>query len=199
MLTDRPEERYAVGTVLRVEGTDRPLTISAAHPVEDGPGWRLTFREIGNRTAAEGLRDAWLEVDVDRSTDLPPGAAYWHEVIGAVVRGLDGTALGTVADVYRVAAAEVLEVRDGPYGTFDLPVVASIVREFAPERGEIVVDAEVLDLAAPPVEGPARPERRRHRFSRHGKGGRAAPASGEDPGTQPGPAPGSTDPGTPEG
>jgi len=41
--------------------------------------------------------------------------------------------------------AEVLLVR-GPAGELDIPVVRSIVRIFAPKRGEIVVDREALGL-----------------------------------------------------
>jgi hypothetical protein len=120
---------------------------------------------------------------VDRDADLEPGAAYWHEVVGTEVRGLDGRLLGEVADIYRVATAEVYVVRGGPFGEFDLPVVKDIVRVFAPERGEIVIDEAVLDLTAAPVDEPvARPPRKRPRWSRHGKG-RALPAStsGEEP------------------
>jgi 16S rRNA processing protein RimM len=172
VLTDRPEDRFVPGRVLHREGATRPLTIVAAAPVVDGPGWRLQFREVPDRTVAEGLRDAYLETVVDRAADLEPGAAYWHEVIGTKVRGLDGHELGEVADVYRVATAEVYVVRGGPFGEFDLPVVKDIVRIFAPERGEIVIDETVLDLGAAPVDEPvARPPRKRPRWSRHGKAG----------------------------
>ena len=101
VLTDRPEARFATGSVLHVEGDTRPLTIAAAQPVEDGPGWRLRFREVPSRNAAERLRDVYLEIGVDRAADLEAGAAYWHEVIGAVVRDSTGSELGRVVDVYR--------------------------------------------------------------------------------------------------
>ena len=179
VLTDRPEDRFGAGRILHREGMAAPLTIVAAGPVEDGPGWRLQFREVTSRTSAERLRDAYLETEVDRASDLEPGAAYWHEVIGTEVRGLDGRVLGTVADVYRVGEAEVVVVSGGPAGEFDLPVVKDIVRTFAPDRGEIVVDEAILDLAGPPVDEPVvKPPRRRPRWSRHGKGGTARP-SGE--------------------
>jgi 16S rRNA processing protein RimM len=177
VLTDRPEDRFAAGRVLHREGTAAPLTIVVAGPVEDGPGWRLQFREVTSRTSAERLRDTYLETEVDRASDLEPGAAYWHEVIGTEVRGLDGRVLGTVADVYRVGGAEVVVVSGGPAGEFELPVVKDIVRTFAPDRGEIVVDEAILDLAGPPVDEPvAKPPRRRPRWSRHGKGGAARPS-----------------------
>jgi ribosomal 30S subunit maturation factor RimM len=90
VLTDRPEVRFVPGRVLHREGTSAPLTIVSAGPVEDGPGWRLQFGEIRSRSAAEGLREAYLEAVVDRAADLEPGAAYWHEVIGTEVRAVDG-------------------------------------------------------------------------------------------------------------
>ncbi len=189
VLTDRPEDRFAPGRVLHQEGTQAALTIVAGAPVEDGPGWRLQFQEIPDRSAAESLRDRYLDTIVDRDVDLAPGAVYWHEVIGAKVLALDGRLLGAVADVYRVATAEVYVVRGGPAGEFDLPVVKDIVRVFEPERGEIVVDEAVLDLGAAPVDAPVpRPPRRRPRWSRHGKG---APGSGSAPvgdGAAPSPA-----------
>lgn len=163
-----------------VEGSDRPLTIVEAAPVVDGPGWRLRFREVPDRNAADGLRDAWLETVVDPAHDLEPGAAYWHQVVGAAVVDEGGRRLGTVADVYRAGAAEVLVVEGGPAGSFDVPVVLDIIREFAPAAGRVVVDAAVLDLDGEPVDAPTveRPARRRPRWSRHGKGAAPRPPEG---------------------
>ena len=174
VLTDQPEARFATGRVLHLEGDQRPLTIAAAQPVQDGPGWRVQFREARDRGAAERLRDAYLEIEVDRAADLPDGAAYWHDVIGSTVKGSSGAVLGAVADVYRAGESEVYVVRGGPAGEFDLPAVRDIITTFAPERRELIVDESVLDLAAPPVDAPApaaRAPRRRPRWSRHGKGG----------------------------
>ena len=180
VLTDRPEARFAEGSVLHVEGDARPLTIIAAQPVEDGPGWRLRFDEIPDRPASERLRDAYLEIEVDRGDDLDPGAAYWHEVIGSTVRDSTGAELGKVADVYRAGENEVYVVRGGPPGEFDVPAVRDVISTFAPERGEIVVDEQVLDLGGAAVDAPApktSKPRRRPRWSRHGKG---AKPSGSD-------------------
>lgn len=188
VLTDKPEARFATGNVLHVEGDARPLTIAAAQAVEDGPGWRLQFREVPDRQSSERLRDAYLEIGVDRSADLETGAAYWHEVIGSTVRDSTGGALGTVADVYRAGENEVYVVRGGPAGEFDMPAVRDVITSFAPDRREIVVDETVLDLGGAPVDGPgagpkAAPKpRKRHRWSRHGKG---AKPEGDGPATEP--------------
>jgi 16S rRNA processing protein RimM len=179
VLTDRPEARFAAGEVLHVEGDARPLTIVAAQPVEDGPGWRLQFREAPNRQASEWLRDAYLEVAVDREADLEAGAAYWHEVVGSTVRDSTGAELGKIADIYRAGETEVYVVRGGAVGEFDLPAVRDVITTFAPERGELVVDETVLDLGGPVVEAPERTAkpRRRPRWSRHGKGGQRSSGS----------------------
>jgi 16S rRNA processing protein RimM len=149
VLTDRPEDRFAAGAVLFREGDDRPLTIVSAEAVADGPGWRIRFREISTRDGADALRGAYLESVVRADEDLARGSYYWHEVIGCPVRGIDGTELGTVKDIYRIGETEVFTVEGGPFGSFDLPAVRAFIRIFAPRRGEIVVDADSLDLRAP--------------------------------------------------
>jgi 16S rRNA processing protein RimM len=146
ILTDRPEFRYAPGRVLYREGSDDPLTIDWSSAIADGPGWRIRFREVASRTAAEALIGTYLETIAGPEAEPPRGAYLWHEVIGTTVTAVDGTVLGTVQDVYRSGGAEVYTVTGGPYGEFDVPGVRAFVRVFAPRRGEIVIDAEALDL-----------------------------------------------------
>ncbi len=162
ILTDRPEERYRVGSVLYREGSDVPLAVAWSSAVADGPGWRVRFAGISDRSAAEALIGSYLEIDSGPAASLPRGSYFWHEVIGATVTSIDGTVLGTVRDVYRSGGAEVYVVDGGPYGEFDVPGVRDFVRIFAPKRGEIVVDVAALDLAPPKRRAPnADPERPR--------------------------------------
>jgi 16S rRNA processing protein RimM len=183
VLTDRPDDRFVPGAVLYREGDPRPLTIAGAEAVADGPGWRIRFREIGSRDAADTLRGAYLEAAVRPDEDLARGAYYWHEVIGATVRGIDGTELGSIQDIYRVAENEVFVVGGGPLGTFDLPAVRAFIRIFAPRRGEIVVDADALDLRPPRSREPD-PNRPRAPRRRSRAGAAASPPDeGELPGT----------------
>jgi 16S rRNA processing protein RimM len=148
-LTDREADRFAVGRTLFVEGRDDPLTVAEAEP--DTRGWRVRFTEIPDRTAAEKLRDAYLEAVVAPGEELPRGEYYWHQVVGAKVTDVDGSPLGEVADVYRAGGAEVLLVT-GPAGELDVPVVRPVVRIFAPTRGEIVIDGETLGLRGSEAE-----------------------------------------------
>jgi 16S rRNA processing protein RimM len=178
------------GAVLHREGSDEPLTIASAEAVADGPGWRIRFREIPSREAADTLRQAYLETAVRPDADLARGEVYWHEVVGVPVRGVDGTELGVVQDIYRVAENEVYIVGGGTYGTFDVPAVRAFIRIFAPRRGEIVVDAEALDLR-PPKERPTDPDRPRapRRTSPKRKSRSAEPACEPSPEPTDGAAP----------
>ena len=164
VLTDRPEERFVPGSVLHAEGSSRPLTIESAAPVEDGPGWRLRFVELPDRTAAEALRNAYLEVSLPAAAALAEGEFYWHQVVGVAVVDVAGRELGRVKDVYRAGGAEVYVVTGGPVGEFDVPAVGAFIVEFDPPSGRIVVDAEALALD----ELRARPERPRRRDRRGG-------------------------------
>jgi len=157
VLTDRPEARFATGALLHPEGRTEALTIAAAQPVADGPGWRVTFREVPDRTAAERLRGVYLEAVVPAAEAPGRGEYYWHEVIGVAVTDVAGNQLGTVRDVYRAGGAEVFVVDGGAVGSFDLPAVRAFIRIFAPRRGEIVVDADALDLRPPMQRGEPEP------------------------------------------
>jgi 16S rRNA processing protein RimM len=185
ILTDHPEERYAVGSVLHREGSDEPLTVAWSSAVADGPGWRLRFEEIPDRTAAEPLMGAYLEVVPGPEQALPRGAYFWHEVIGTPVSSPAGEALGTVRDVYRSGGAEVFIVDGGPYGEFDVPAVRDFVRIFAPRRGEIVVDPEALDLTPPRRESAGE----RPRAPRRRSGSRRRPPGASSPPAPTEPAP----------
>jgi 16S rRNA processing protein RimM len=142
-LTDREDERFAVGRKLYVEGSKTPLTIAAAQP--DNQGWRLRFVELSDRTAVEALRDVYLEVVVESGESLPDGEFYWHEIIGAKVTDTAGRLLGTVTDIYRAGGAEVAVVA-GDKGELDVPLIKAVVKNLDPKAATMVVDAEALGL-----------------------------------------------------
>ena len=187
VLTDQPDARFTAGAQLYPERSTRPLVVREARPVDDGPGWWLAFDGHPDRTSVEPLRNRYLEADVSLDEVRAAGAALWDEVIGATVRDLGGRDLGRVVDVYRAGGAEVYVVRGGPLGEFDLPAVRDYIRDFAPDRGELVVDAEALDLAEPQPR--PRAPRKVPRWSRHGAGG-ARRTAGEPPGEPHGESPG---------
>ncbi len=179
ILTDLPELRYAAGAILHREGSDEPLTVAWSSPIADGPGWRIRFEEVRSRGEAEQLKGVYLEAIVGPEAEPARGSYFWHEIIGTPVTGIDGVALGTVREVYRSGGAEVFVVAGGDYGEFDVPAVRDFVRVLAPRRGEIVIDAEALDLKPPRRhgEGEPRPKAPRRRTRRPKKAVTAEGAS----------------------
>ena len=157
VLTDDPVARFAPGAHLYPEGAPDPLTISEAWAA--APGWIIRFREIPSRNAAAPFLSVYLEADAGVVPVLPRGSYYWHELLGCPVVDPEGGPLGIVRDVYRSGGAEILVVEGGPRGPFDLPVARPFVRILAPRRGEIVADADALDLPAADQVRPPRPAR----------------------------------------
>jgi hypothetical protein len=84
-----------------------------------------------------------------------------------------------VRDIYRIGETEVFTVDGSPFGSFDLPAVRAFIRVFAPRRGEIVVDAESLDLRPRRSRGmdPDRPKAPRRRTRRPTTSGEAPGAA----------------------
>jgi 16S rRNA processing protein RimM len=142
ILSDDPG-RFANGSILYVEGSTDGLTVAWSQP--DERGILVRFAELPTREDADTLRDRYLEADVE-SDSLADDAVYWHEVEGVPVLGTDGEELGTVQEVFRAGASEVYVVRGGPRGEIYVPAVKSVITEFAPREGRIVVDTDALGL-----------------------------------------------------
>ena len=179
VLTDQPEAPLRAGRGPAPRGRDAPLTIAAAEAVDDGPGWRLRFREVTTRDAADALRGVYLEADVVPDASWRAASTTGTRSSGATVRGVDGDrARARSATSTASARPRSSSVGGGPFGAFDLPAVRAFIRIFAPRRGEIVVDAEALDLRRrgrrPDPDRPQAPapDRPRRAASRLGAGAR---------------------------
>ncbi len=156
VLSDDPE-RFAVGSVVFVDGDDHPLTVSWTGPAKSG--LLMQFAELETRESVDALRDHYLEAMV--TDPLPAGSYYWHQVRGLEATTLEGESLGRVVDVFRAGTGEVYVVQGGKRGEVLLPAVQGVIVELDPPAGRLIVDAVALDL---PDEPPRR--RRRHSISR---------------------------------
>jgi 16S rRNA processing protein RimM len=139
VLTDDPS-RFEPGSVVLAD-SGRPLTVVEMHD-DKPPGLIVRFREVADRSAANALRDTYLEAEPAR---LPASTWYWHQIIGCSVSTSAGVELGTVVDIFRVGESEVYVVR-GERGEVLVPAVRSVVRELAPDEGRIIVDEATLGL-----------------------------------------------------
>ena len=135
-------DRFDAGSVLHLEGSDKPLTIVSAH--RDGPGLLVQFREVKDRPTADTLREKYLEALTDRA-DLPADTYYWHDIVGCAVSTETGVELGTVREVFRVGGSEVYVVV-GERGETLVPAVAAVVSKLDPANKQIVVKGAVLGI-----------------------------------------------------
>lgn len=117
-LTDRPEERFRVGsTLLSAIG---PVTVAGVRG-----SLIVSFEGITDRDAAERLRG---ELTVTREEARKGDGYLWADLIGKRVVTPEGRELGTVTDVLRAGGADVLVV-----GELMLPMLESVVREIGDE------------------------------------------------------------------
>jgi 16S rRNA processing protein RimM len=127
--TDDPDERFAIGTVLRTDPVERgPLTVSSSRFV-GGQKLVLGFEEVPDRHAAETLRGTMLVIDSEELPELDDEDEYYdHEIEGMTVRTEDGAEVGTVQQVIHGAGGDLLAVRAaGSRREILIPFVRSIV------------------------------------------------------------------------
>jgi 16S rRNA processing protein RimM len=123
LTTDR-DERLDPGSVLATDRGD--LVVRAARRHHDR--WIVAFEGSTSRDDAEGLRGLTLRVEpVDDPAEL-----WLHQVVGARVATVDGTAVGTCVGVVANPAADLLELDGGA-----LVPVSFVVGHTA---GEITID-----------------------------------------------------------
>jgi 16S rRNA processing protein RimM len=105
LLSDNPA-RVQPGT--RVRTADRELTVESARVASNGRRV-VKFAEIPDRTAAERFANVALYAPpID-----DPDALWAHELIGAEVVEVDGTARGRCVSVVANPASDILELESG--------------------------------------------------------------------------------------
>jgi 16S rRNA processing protein RimM len=81
-----------------------PLTVVASGPGPGGDRYIVSFAGCADRAAAERLRGVELSAEaLDQ-----PGTLWVHELVGALVRDVDGMELGRVAAVEANPASDLL-------------------------------------------------------------------------------------------
>lgn len=148
--TDEPDERFAVGAVLRGrKPRDKRLydcTVEAAR--EHSGRLLLRLKGVDSRDDADALRGVIFVVD---SSELPPSddpdEFYDHELEGLTVRIVadrpdGGTEVGTVREVLHTAAGELLSIRPAGQdrGEILVPFVTEIVPTVSVREGVIEID-----------------------------------------------------------
>ncbi|MGK5728776.1 ribosome maturation factor RimM [Streptomyces sp. URMC 124] len=185
--TDEPELRLGPGAVL---GTDPaaagPLTIESGR-VHSGR-LLLRFAGVGDRTAAEALRNTLLIAEVDpEETPEDPEEFYDHQLMDLEVVTVGGTVVGRITEISHLPSQDLFIV-ERPDGTeVMIPFVSEIVTEIDldeqralidPPRG--LIDADEAEIAGAREAGA---EAGREAAHEAGQGSADASASGSGNGS----------------
>ena len=137
--TDEPDERFAPGAVLSIDGPVTELVVDRMH-------WHsgrllVSFRGVHDRNAAEALRGVLLHIDrdVDAVPD-DPDEYYDSALEGCEVVLTDGTAVGTVDEVVHLPAQDLLSIRTPDERDVLVPFVTAMVPAVDVPGRRIVID-----------------------------------------------------------
>ena len=95
---------------------------------------------IDDRDVAASLIGADIEVDRARLPETPPGEYYWADLIGQVVRNMEGVELGVVEGLTDNGAQDVLVVKQEKVERLIPFVQGPIVKSVDLRERSIVVD-----------------------------------------------------------
>lgn len=159
----QPEPRYlAVGRIVRPHGvrgelrveilTDYPerigllrtLYVGKAHRAYTISGVRLhqnvmllTLQECTDRSTAETLRGALVEIAVEDAVPLEEDEYYHFQVIGMEIETETGEVLGEIVDVLTTPGANDVFVVFGPRGEILIPVIEGVILDVDHEAGRM--------------------------------------------------------------
>lgn len=138
-LTDNAE-RYKKLKLVYIGGVPRKITSMRF----DADFVYLKVAGIEDRTAAETMRDAYVEIDRINAVELEEGSYFISDVIGCKVFTDDGAEVGKVTDVSQYGAADVYTVSDGKK-TVRFPFLKKLIVKVDVEAGVIVLFKSVFD------------------------------------------------------
>lgn len=147
--TDVPEQRFVPGATFRTEPDRGRLTLASVR--EHNGRVLLGFDEVGDRAAAEDLRDVLLVTDVDDADE--PDAWPAPALVGLHAVTVEGLDAGVVVGVEHGPAQDLLVVREPSGRTARVPFVAALVPEVDVPGGRIVLDPPGGLLEVAPADG----------------------------------------------
>jgi 16S rRNA processing protein RimM len=135
---------------LETEDGARRFEIEAARPAKDHLVARIAG--IGDRDAAEKLRNTELFVPRDRLPPIEEADTFYHaDLVGLAAVGEDGAALGTVKAIHNFGAGDLIEIAPVAGGeALLMPFTEATVLTINLKAGHIVV--------VPPIETEAKDE-----------------------------------------
>lgn len=101
---------------------------------------KIELAGISDATAAEALKGGIVMVPHSSLPPTAPGEFYYFQAIGCDVFLTDGTALGTITEVFSNGANDVLVVRKDEQEIL-VPVIEDVVKTLDLEARRVVIEA----------------------------------------------------------
>ncbi|MFE5869309.1 ribosome maturation factor RimM [Streptomyces roseifaciens] len=138
--TDEPELRLGPGAVLATDpAAAGPLTIESGR-VHSGR-LLLRFAGVGDRTAAEALRNILLIAEVDpEDTPEDPEEFYDHQLMDLEVVTVDGAVIGRITEISHLPSQDLFIVERPDGAEVMIPFVSEIVTEIDLDEQRAVID-----------------------------------------------------------
>jgi len=101
---------------------------------------KIELAGISDANAAEALRGGVVMVPGSSLPPTKPGEFYYFQAIGCAVFLTDGTAIGTIAEVFSNGANDVMVVRSEKQEIL-VPVIEDVVKSIDLEARRVVIEA----------------------------------------------------------
>lgn len=135
LLTEYPQQLVRLRTVY-LGPTAEPWTVENVRLHKDAALFKLI--DCDDRTAAEALRGALVQIALEDAVPLEEDEYYEHQIVGMTVLEEDGTRLGKVSEIISTGANDVFVVV-GPEGELLIPAIESVILEIDLDADRMVV------------------------------------------------------------
>lgn len=145
-VTDFHENRYQTGATLLLflRNNQEPISLTVK-------SWRrhknfdlLQFEGYTNINDVEGFKGGVLKVSGDQLGELDENEYYFHEIIGCIVKGLDGKEFGAIIEILTPGANDVWVVKGMDRREYYIPYIKDVVKK---------VDIKEKTIWIEPMEG----------------------------------------------
>ena len=129
------DDRLVTGAELIVAG-ERCIALEVVRP----QGYPIIrFAGYSDRTAAEKLRGALIEIEADALPVLPEGEYYVDDLRGLTVVTTDGTEVGTLSEVLTTGANDVYIIKRPGEKDALIPAIADVIESVDLDARQMVI------------------------------------------------------------
>lgn len=121
--------RQGVREVLKIESSE----LIGGRPV-------VKIQGYDSRETAGALTNLGIELPGELAVELPEGSHYQFDLVGCVIKGVDGEEIGVLEEILFYPANDLYRIKTKRFGEILLPVVDKFVKGVDIEKKEIIID-----------------------------------------------------------